>query len=258
MGLSRTLNKIDTILKTYLLSKKYKTNNHQATYYFRRNKRSDTLLVIFSAFHSSKFPHYNYIQTLKKVNSNQIFLLDDFGSTGLGTYYYGLNGDYFIPKLFNSLIKKILEKNKQIKKVILCGSSKGGTSALIHACLYDFKIDSIIIGGPQYRLGTYLYDHGGQDKLKEITGRSSVKQKEFLDKQMENLIAKSKYQLNVVLYYSSQEDPFHLHDCSLLVNDLKKYNHNVTEVDGHYEGHKNLANNWKVFWLKYLKENYDI
>lgn len=258
MGLCRTFNKIDTILKTYLLSKTYKTNNHQATYYFKKNKKSDVLLVIFSAFHSSKYPHYNYIQTLKKVKSNQIFFLDDFGTTGLGTYYYGLNGDYFIPKLFNSLLHYILEKNRHIKKVVLCGSSKGGTSALIHACSYDFKVESVIIGGPQYKLGTYLYEHGGQDKLREITGSNDKKQKEILDEQMKNLLANSNYKLNVVLYDSSLEDPFHLEDCKLLVNDLKKYNHNIIEIDGQYEGHKNLANNFKLFWLKFLKEHYGI
>lgn len=258
MGLSRTFSKIDTILKTYLLSRKYKSNNHQATYYFKKNKKSDVLLVIFSAFHSSKYPHYNYIQTLKKVKSNQIFFLDDFGTTGLGTYYFGLNGDYFIPKLFNSLLNTLLEKNRHIKKVVLCGSSKGGTSALIHACSYNFRVDSVIIGGPQYKLGTYLYEHGGQDKLKEITGNNGKKQKEFLDKQMENLLAKTNYKLNVVLYDSSREDPFHLEDCALLARDLRKYNHNLTEIDGHYEGHKSLANSWKLFWLEYLKENYGI
>lgn len=64
------------------------------------------------------------MNTLKTINANQLFILDDFGYKKQGSYYLGENGDWFLPNMIESLIKTIKAKNN-IKQVVMIGSSKG-------------------------------------------------------------------------------------------------------------------------------------
>ena len=256
--LKRLIYKIDTILKTIFLSKKYKFNNKKVTYYFKRNKKSDVLIVVFSAFQSAKHPHYNYIQTLKKINCNQLFILDNFSKSGLGSYYLGLNGNYFIPELVEGLIIH-LNKKYHFRYITLGGSSKGGSSALLHGFSYKtIKVDSIIVGSPQFRLGTYLFDHGGRKKLLEITGDDGESSKRNLDNYFEGVLKNTPQSLTVYLLDSSLEDEFHVFDCGELKKCFAKYDVKYVEFDAKYIGHKNITEPWRTYWIKTLRELYEI
>lgn len=254
---NRLFYKVDTILKTIFLSKRFTYNGHKVTYYFKHTK-SDVLIVIFSAFQSAKHPHYNYIQTLRNVNANQLFILDNFSKSGLGSYYLGTNSNYFIPNLVEKLVLKITKKYS-ISKISLCGSSKGGTSAIIHAFSYkDVRVDSVIVGCPQYKLGTYLYDHGGRDKMLEIAGANDLNSKYELDNYMKKVLLESIFKPTVYLMDSSFEDEFHKYDCNELTKDLNEFGIKFQEFDAKYIGHKNLAEPWKKYWLDVLNKLYGI
>ena len=56
-----------------------------------------------------------------------------------------------------SLISNIMHENNILfKNVISVGSSKGGTAALYYGMKYNYG--NIIVGAPQYKIGTYLSD----------------------------------------------------------------------------------------------------
>lgn len=60
--------------------------------------KSDTLIVSFSGF--SKMgnpPVYNYESTLRPIDANKLFILDDTGYNKAGSYYLGENGVYDRP-----------------------------------------------------------------------------------------------------------------------------------------------------------------
>ena len=64
-------------------------------YLLQTSRLSDTLVVCFSGFGNGGVAKYNYISTLKSVNANKLFILDDFGYNKQGSYYLGENGDWF-------------------------------------------------------------------------------------------------------------------------------------------------------------------
>lgn len=96
------------------------------TYLLQQNLGSRNLIVVFSGFPvMGKPPRYNYIETLKEVNENKLFILDNYGWNKAGSYYLGENGDWFLIGRICSLIEKTMNQ-LGIKKLITAGSSKGG------------------------------------------------------------------------------------------------------------------------------------
>ena len=129
---------------------------HPIRYCFEKAllNNKDKLLIVFSAF-SSDEPKYNYINTLKTCDCNKLFILDDYGSKG--SYYFGLQGEFTIETSVMSLISYIMSKNNiNYNNVTTIGSSKGGTAALYYGMKYNFA--NVIVGAPQYKIGTYLSD----------------------------------------------------------------------------------------------------
>ena len=72
-----------------------------------------------------------------------------------------------------SLISKVVaENNINFKNIISIGSSKGGTAALYYGMKYNFG--NIIVGAPQYKIGTYLSDLSIKTYADEIFGDRSI------------------------------------------------------------------------------------
>lgn len=172
------LKDINNIIKDFKTTKKGFNNekihnsNLGIRYYFKKalfNNR-DKLIIVFSAFSNDK-PKYNYINTLSTYDCNKLYILDNYGSKG--TYYLGLNGSLNIETAVMSLICKIVsENNIKFTNIISVGSSKGGTSALYYGMKYNFG--NIIIGAPQYKIGTYLCDLSIKTYADEIFGDRSI------------------------------------------------------------------------------------
>lgn len=146
-------------------------------YYFEDAKlfNKNKLIVIFSAF-SQEEPKYNYVKTLKAIDCNKLYILDDYGEKG--SYYLGLDGNFDVESSVMSLITKVMnEKNILFKDVISLGSSKGGSAALYYGFKYNFK--EVIVGAPQYKIGTYLMDLSiktyGKDIFGELTEGNRIK-----------------------------------------------------------------------------------
>lgn len=137
-------------------------------YHFESAKvfNKDKLIIVFSAF-SKDDPKYNYVKTLKTIDCNKLYILDDYGEKGC--YYLGLDGNFDIETSVMSLISKIMsEKNITFNDVISVGPSKGGSAAIYYGFKYNFK--EIIAGAPQYKIGSYLIDLSIKTYGKDIFG----------------------------------------------------------------------------------------
>lgn len=135
----------------------------------------DKLIIIFSAFSKGK-PKYNYIKSLVSIDCNKLYILDDYGEKGC--YYLGLNGNLDIETSVMSLLSKIMRENDiNFKNIISIGSSKGGSAALYYGIKYNFK--EVIVGAPQYKIGSYLSDLSikqyGIDIFGEINESNRIK-----------------------------------------------------------------------------------
>lgn len=92
------------------------------------NRESDRLIVVFSGFSGKGKSVYNYVSTLNGCKDNRLFILDDFGWEGRGSYYLFENGDRNVEDLVTGLIRDIRNK-KHIQSLVTIGSSKGGDSS---------------------------------------------------------------------------------------------------------------------------------
>lgn len=74
-------------------------------HYILDDRGSNTLLIIFSAFGGDR-PMYNYMNALRGVNADKLFILDDFGYKG--SYYWFERGKDTPKQLVLGLIHNVL------------------------------------------------------------------------------------------------------------------------------------------------------
>ncbi len=243
----KRLYKLFGIIKATLKQRHYK----HITYYFRSCRKSDIILVSFCAFPGGCKPsRYNYINTLKNMNVNRLFLLDNHGYNKTGSYFLGENGNYYLLDEIPELIKSIKEKNN-IKKTVMLGSSKGGTSAILYGILCN--ADYVIAGAPQYYLGNYLSSPDVEKAIFEgIGGGTSQKTIDYLNDLLPSVIRNSADSFNkpiIYLNYSPYEHTYPEH-ISMMLCDLKKSGFTVITNDNYtYKNHKDVG----VFFRDYLK-----
>lgn len=220
-------------------------------YVFRNgNCESDTLIVIFSGFSEmGKPPRYNYGETLRNAHMHQLYVLDDTGYNKAGSYYLGENGNWFVPHLVCELIEKV-RRECGVKRLIVAGSSKGGTAAL----MYGLKIgaEKIISGAPQYRIATYLSSDQHKPILKSILGDTTEQSIARLNCAVEDEIilhADDARKPVIYLHYSPKEHTYHEH-IKELIDALERYHYPVVEDDHYtYTEHAEVGVYFKNFLL---------
>ena len=237
-----------------LHEKKYNCGYKKIKYLFFKQKNSDKLIVIFSAFpgEGNGSSKYNYIKSLKKVYDKKLYILDDFGFKKVGSYYLGENGNLDLGQYIIKLINDIKEKNK-IKKIYVVGSSKGGTAAVYFGTLLE--ADMIIAGAPQYYIGNYLLsDEYNKKILFGILGREYTKNDiSMLNNLVKNSIfGSSSITTRYIINYSKNEHTYDEH-IKYLINDLKKAKRNVVLEEGNYGNHSDVGNEMPKLFKKYLK-----
>jgi hypothetical protein len=146
----------------------------------------DQLFVIFSALGTKYSYLYNYMNTLKDLPVNKLFILDDFGDQG--SYYLGKNRDFSIETSVMSLIQYIMRQNKILSEnVTALGSSKGGFTALYYGIKYYFG--HVIAGAPQSKLGSFLLKQANHPNIAEyIAGGSEESDGYYLDGLLFNIL----------------------------------------------------------------------
>ena len=161
---SRAINRLYTIFSTKIREKTFSSGENRVKYmFFQKNKKKegqDVLAVCFPAF-AGKGAKYNYVRTLKKININKLFLLDDIGGYD--------KGNYLIKPGVEENVRHLIQEKIDIfkpKTLIFFGSSKGGYTALNFSLM--FPNVNVCIAAPQYFLSDYLTQEKKYDNLQVI------------------------------------------------------------------------------------------
>ena len=142
----------------FKLEKQFKTHQNIRYHFIEatNSQYNNQLLIVFSALAKEYTFNYNYLESLKDIPVNKLYILDDFGKEG--SYYIGKNKDFSIETSVVSLILNITSKlNIPVTNITTVGSSKGGYSALYYAIKYSFG--NVLTMAPSLFLGDFLYNH---------------------------------------------------------------------------------------------------
>lgn len=240
-----------TIFIRKISEKSFKYNNEKIKYIFYKNRKSKKIIIVFSACTRKGIKaRYNYIRTLKKIKENKLFILDDGGIDQRGTYYLGKYPDFEFEKGCLKLIDEILKINN-IEETYLIGSSKGGYSSLYYGL--NIPKSRIIIGAPQYFLGTYLSKCYQGVTLKSMNC-NEITRIEFLDILLKNKIDNSNNKNKIYIQYSTK-DPTYKEHILYLLEDLKKANFCVEEEKLSYSNHNDVSLYFSDYIINILKKN---
>ena len=241
-----------TKLKQFLKQKYFKYKNVVIKYIKKKNKKSDSLIVIFSACTRPGISaRYNYVRTLKNIKANKLFILDDFGLDKRGGFYLGEYPEFLFEESTKNLIDSIIKKYNY-KKIFFVGSSKGGYAALNFGFLYKNAI--MIVGAPQYFLGRFLA--APANKI-TIDGMKIESQEDILeiDRRLENRIKNNKNSncQKIYIHYSNKEHTFEDH-ISELIKTLQSEKYNLVEEIMDYTEHGDVSFHYPKFLINSLKE----
>lgn len=211
------------------------------------DNRSNQLVVSFPAC-APNASRYNYVRTLKPFKVDKLFLLDDFADNHQGCYL--VRDD--VEALVYKLLKTIVDKGRY-EKILFIGSSKGGYSALNFSFLIP-NVD-VVIGAPQYSLGSYLNKPDTIENLKFLLYGDVDEQKiKVLDDRLKNRILSSEIKpLNVFIHYSDKEATYDCH-VKWMLEDLRHQGIAVSENVEDYPLHSDMVRFFPSYLDKKLKE----
>lgn len=226
--------------------KQYGSN--RIKYILEKHRKSSVLVVVFSGFSAAGEPaKFNYLRTLAGKAVNKLFILDDFGYQNRGSYYLtGREGAGPLQEEICSLI----EACRKGKTLIMAGSSKGGSAALLYG--FQCGADAVIVGAPQYHIGSYLMEDCHRSILEGICGEASeetaAKLNRLLPEQMDRA---DREKTEVWIHCSPREHTFEEHVQDLL-RDLKEKGFRVqTDLDERYSEHSKVGH----YYSEYLKKS---
>lgn len=224
---------------------------HLGVHYLYYPSNSNTLLVVFSAFHETPdgkayVKLYNYMQSLKKSKHARLHILDEYGWGGA---YYLLNQGQRDPEHKTEEIIKLIMKKHHHSRLITLGTSKGGSAAIYFGI--KLNAEEVISGACQYYIGSYLISQDNMQCLIQMLGENytddDVKQ---LDSMLPNMIRKNKGQkTKITKIYSKNEHTYPEH----IVHMLKDLRDNGFEVEEHEMGFTSHSEVGKHF-ARYLAD----
>lgn len=232
----------------------YTGNHHKIKNVFLKNTKSNKLIIVLSGFNGKEAEgakaKYNYIRTIHSFKTNKLFILDEVNN--IPTYYYGVQSKPTYLEDCSNLIKKtMIQSNITPENVIIVGSSKGGTGAIILG--NELKLGWIISGTPQYYTMDYLQELNQKtknlilDNMLRINSDIEIVQNDIKERML-NLSDDTK-----LFLHAGNEDPHYIKHLrpymSMLTKRKKLYSLDLK----HYKGHHNVID-WFPDFLKYTIE----
>ncbi len=228
----------------------YEKDGRRVKYLYLAGKRSDRLLVVFSAFpgrHGAA--GYNMVATFADADVCRLYILDDFGDERRGAYYLSENGDFYVSALVDDLLDKFMPLGG---RTFFVGSSKGGYAALYFGIRHG--ADFVISGAPQYYIGSYLLASGHAAALAAMAGDVSAASIARYDALLPDLIAVPREKKpTVVLHYSEKEPTYGAH-IRYLLRDLCGNGYTVRTDMEEYTAHSDVAKFFPQLCRKILTE----
>lgn len=252
--MNRIVKKIQNKLIVFKNEKKFIKDNDCFKYMLLENQHSDDLIVVFSSCTKIGVrAQYHYIQTLRGVRANKLFILDDKASDHRGGYYIGANMAFNEENVVRTLIQECARK-VNAKRLIFVGSSKGAYAALNYGIEWDSSI--IIVGAPQYYLGDYLNNiEGEKTTLKYIVGSDIRADKIlFLNNRLKNKVLKNARQNQRIYFHYSEKEETYGAQILPLLNDLKSTKIQLFCDIGDYSMHSEVGKNYQKFLLSTVNE----
>ncbi len=257
--IKRGYNHFYTKWQSFLHEKRYSAHGTRVKYMFYKESKSNVLLVSFPAC-APNTAKYNYMRTLLPFKCNKLFLLDDFGENHQGCYLAEDKVEKCTSELLHSIIEWCTNHLAGAifcpLKVIFLGSSKGGYSALN----FSFIIPDVhvVIGAPQYYLGSYLDKENTKVNLTFLIGNITEEGKKELNDRLKNRIRTSVIQPKVVYFhYSNVEHTYEEHVKDMLY-DLKERGIEVVEDVHSYAEHSGLKDYYPPFLVKTIENLIDL
>ncbi|MCM3116047.1 hypothetical protein M3610_12150 [Neobacillus sp. MER 74] len=248
--LNKYIEFITTKFRTFFKQSYFNAEGVTLKYMFDKCSSSKDIVVIFSACTRKGIKaRYNYVRTLKDVEVNKLFILDDFGVDSRGCYYLGVAPEYQVEKATKHLIEMITKK-VNAEKVIFCGSSKGGWAALNFGIEVENSV--IIAGAPQYLLGNYLNCNANMHILDYINGKGNIEESvNDLNKWLKYKIENKEIVKNqtIYLHYSEHEHTYEEH-IKFLISDLDKSGLSMSKDVKNYTDHWDVSKYFPEFLIK--------
>ena len=239
-----------TKIKILYAQRSFEQEGIRVKYLLKRGKNPDALVIVFSSCTRKGIKaRYNYVRTLSRLNCSRLHILDDYAKDGRASYYLGADFTFGEERAAESLIQKIIRELSP-RKVIYCGSSKGGYAAL------DFGLQRegayIIAGAPQYYLASYLTgDSRDNCTYRHIVGEDSPEKFEAVEYHLRDRIREGKYvdTQKIYLHYSDREHTYKEH-IRYLLGDLREKGCSVTEDVRDYTSHSDISYYFPEYLIK--------
>lgn len=235
-----------TKIKVLFEQKKFCYDGITLKYMYKEKKDTDSLVIIFSACTREGIAaRYNYVRTLEGIDCNRLYVLDDFGEDGRGSYYLGHMPEFREQEATIALIQSFIDKLNP-KKIIFCGSCKGGYGALNIGS--RFKDAIIVIGEPTYRIATeFQMAHG---LMRYWMGEVNEGNKEYIDYYLTRQLQNNKFKdsQKIYMFYSDCDEYVERHTKPLL-EDLIKCGYFLCEETADFKLHADLG----LYFSDYLK-----
>lgn len=241
-----------TKVKILYEQKKYEHNGVTVKYLLKEEKGIDTLVIVFSSCTRKGLKaRYNYVRTLEGLKCNRLHILDDYAEDGRGSYYLGRNFTFNEEKATDALIEMIVNKLRP-RKVVFCGSSKGGYAALNFGLKRECT--HIIAGGPQYFLASYLKGAENSCTYRYIVGENSEEKERLVEYYLQEKIRNNPHidTQKIYLHYSTEEHTYKEHICFLL-RELRARGYSVLEDVESYANHSEISYYFPDFLKKTIK-----
>ena len=239
------MKKISSLLSRFEIRLKEKTYKDRLKYVFVNN-RSDSLMIVFSAF-TGNVRRYNYYTSFKGINADRLYILDPFGVKG--SYYWFENGCTTPRDLTEDLIDQVVSYRGGYKYVYTLGTSKGGTAALFFGL--QLNATAIFSGACQYNVGRYVHQEGREDIFHGMMGAEAGDQEAILlDRMMPEQIEKYKNTTaEIHILYSKKEKTYERQIVDLLAK-LNECGVPYKEKEEYFTNHSDVGK----YFIPYVKE----
>lgn len=139
------------------------------------------------------------------------------------------------------------------KRIITCGSSKGGTCALYFGLLLN--ADEIYSGACQYNLGTYLSAECHRRIFEGMMGSiAGIKEISDLNDIMRTILEKKKDCKSRIFVLYSKIEPTYEQETKYLLRDLYRHKYCVQENIENFPEHSMVGN----YFPQFVKDNITI
>lgn len=244
-----------TKLKTLFYERKYNAYNTRIKYmFFSSNKKNvDTLVVVFPAC-SPNSARYNYVSTIKDIECNKLFLLDDFATNHQGCYFITPNEERCAIDLINNIIEQCAKRcdDKHLQNIVFVGSSKGAYMALNMSL--EISNVKLIIGSPKYFLGTNLNKDDTIINLRLLVGDPVTEEGiKRLDLRLKNKILNSRIKPVIIYFHYSDCEHTYSEHVKFLLQDIKDASISLIEDVQHYPTHREIVNFFPPYLVNTLK-----